>query len=233
MNILALLVYLLVTSATVTLFYRVAARRSRPIYGKGDQRLESKSLFRLAVKISAPIGALLSLIQSFAITGLDLLGLSTVALTTAVAFLLVVFAYTDHRYRKADRTLLHWAIGLALVLGIPRLIEMQSEPAAVLFVFGALISFSLMFVPGLGPSDARAFVLIVTAGIPTLGLVPTYQVLISGVGIWLIYGIVASIRARSTKASIPLVPYILLPFVVVSLWLSLSYGVPQIINMLS
>ena len=231
MDWIALLAYLAGTGAVAALFYGVANRKARPVYGE-DTPLQSRSLFRLAVLISASVGVLLSVLQSFSAAGLDLLGFATVTLTTMVTFLLVVFAYTDHRHRMADRVLLRWGIGLALVLGILRLIEMQSEPKTVLFVVAILISFAVMFVPSIGASDARAFVLLFAVGIPTLDIIYTYYAFLAGLALWLLYGIVSAIRNRSFKVSIPLVPYILLPLAVAPVMLSLAFGVPRILEVL-
>lgn len=232
MDWIALLAYLGGTIATAALFYAVAGRRNRPIYGD-DSRLSSKSIFKLAFLLAGAVGVLLSVLQSLALSGLDLLGFATVTLTTMVSFLLVVFAYTDHRFRSADRVLLHWAIGVAIGIGILRLLEMQSEPKTVLFIFGILVSFSLMFVPSLGASDARAFILLFAVGIPTLDIIYTWYVFLAGIVLWLAYGIGSAIAKRSMKVSIPLVPYILLPLAVAPIFISVIYGVPRIIELLS
>lgn len=231
MDWIAFLVYLGAASGTAALFYAVAARKRRPIYEE-DSRLQSKSLFKLAALIAVAVGVLLSMLQSFSAAGLDLLGLATVALTTMVAFLLVVSAYTDHRYRLVDRVLLRYALGFAIAFGILRLIEMQSEPKTVLYAVGILLSFAIMFVPSIGASDSRAFMILFAVGIPILDIGYTYNVFLVGICLWLGYGIVAAIRNRSFKVSIPLVPYILLPLTVAPIWLSLSYGIPRIIEVL-
>lgn len=232
MDWIALLAYLEGTFTIATLFYSVAGRRTRPIY-ESDERLRSKSIFKLAFLVASAVGLILSVLQSFSTGGLDLLGFAVVSLTTMVSFLLVVFAYTDHLFRNADRVLLHWAIGVAIGFGILRLMEMQSEPKTVLFIFAILISFSLMFVPSLGASDARAFVLLFAVGIPTLDIIYTWYVFLAGITLWLAYGVGSAIAKRSMKVSIPLVPYILLPLTVAPILLSLIYGVPRIIEVLS
>ena len=232
MDPIALLTYLGGAFLTVGLFYAVAKRKSRPVYGD-DPYLQGVKLFRLACWIALPVGILLSFLQSLAVTGLDLVGFSTVVLTTMVTYLLVIFAYTDHRHRMADRVLLHWAIGLGLALAIPRLIELQSEPTAVIFVFSVLMSFAVMFVPSMGASDARSFMLLFIVGLPTLGIMPTYYTFVVGIVLWLLYGIVFAIRQRSFKVSIPLVPYILLPLAAAPIIISLSLGVPRFLSVLS
>lgn len=231
MDWIAFLAYLAGTGAVAALFHRVASRKARPVYGE-DTPLQSRALFRLAVLISAAVGVLLSVLQSFSLAGLDLLGFATVSLTTMVVFLLVVFAYTDHRHRMADRVLLRWGIGLALILGVLRLIEIQSEPKTVLYVVAILLSFALMFVPSIGASDSRAFVLLFAVGIPIIDLTYTYYSFLVGLALWLLYGIVSAIRTRSFKVSIPLVPYILLPLAVAPIVLSLAFGIPRIIETL-
>lgn len=232
MDWIAFLAYLGGSLAVSALFYGVAARRSRPVY-EGDGRIASKSLFRLSALISASVGTVLAVLQSFSVTGLDLLGFATVGLTTMVTFLLVVSAYTDHRYRMVDRVLLRWGFWTAVTFGILRLIELQSEPKTVLYAVGILLSFAIMFMPSIGASDSRAFMILFAVGIPILDIAYTYYVFLVGIGLWLGYGIVAAIVKRSFKVSIPLVPYILLPLALAPVILSLIYGVPQIVSALS
>ena len=133
----------------------------------------------------------------------------------------------------ADRILLRWAFGYALILGILRLIELQSEPKTVIFAVGILLSFAIMFVPSIGASDARAFMLLFAVGIPVLDVLYTYYVFLAGIGLWLAYGVISAIRNRNFKVSIPLVPYILLPLAVAPILLSLAYGIPPIIESLN
>lgn len=237
MDPLALLAYLVGTLLTVALFYRVAVRKSRPVYetseGIRSKRIESGSIFRLAGAVAGAVGVLLSVIQSFSSAGLDLLGFATVTLTAMVTFLLVVFSYTDHIYRMADRVLLRWGFGMALILGVLRLIELQIESTTVIYAVGILLSFAIMFVPSIGASDARSFMLLFAVGIPVLGVLYTYYAFLVGIGLWLAYGIVSAIANRSFKVSIPLVPYILLPLAIGPIVLSLVYGVPPIIEALT
>lgn len=232
MDWIALLVYIGVALATPALFYALAARPNRPIYGE-DSRIQSKSLFRLAALIGAVGGVILAVLQSFSSLGLDLVGTATVSLGSMVIFLLVVTAYTDHLYRLADRHLLHGALGLSLIFGIFYLIELQSESITVLYVVAILLSLATMFVPSLGASDSRVFMILFAMGIPVLGVMITYQVFLVGIALWLLYGVVFAIRHRSFKVSIPLVPYILLPLAVAPLWLSMSHGIPRIIEILT
>lgn len=237
MDPLAFLAYLGGTLLTVALFYGVAIRKSRPVYetseGIRSKRIESGSIFRLAAGVAGAVGVLLSVIQSFSSAGIDLLGFATVTLTAMVAFLLVVFSYTDHIYRMADRVLLRWGFGMALILGVLRLIELQSESTTVIYAVGILLSFAIMFVPSIGASDARSFMLLFAVGIPVLGVLYTYYAFLVGIGLWLAYGIVAAIATRSFKVSIPLVPYILLPLAIGPIVLSLVYGIPRILEVLS
>ncbi len=232
MDPIALLVYLGATAAISGIFYLVASRKRRPIYGD-DPRLQSGSIFRVSVLFSMAVGLLLSVFQSLSVDGLDLLGLATVALGSMVTYLLVVSVYTDHRHRMVDRVLLHWGLGIAVIFGVLRLIELQSEPLTVIFVVSILLSFAIMFVPSIGASDARAFMILFAVGIPVLGIELTWYVFLIGIALWLGYGILAAIRTRNFKVSIPLVPYILLPLALAPLVLTLSYGVPRLIEMLS
>ena len=227
MDWIALIVYVASALGAATLFYFVGARPSRVAY-EDDPRIQSKSLFRISWLIAAATGLLLSVLQSFA--GLDLLGFTTVALTTVVVFLLSVSAYTDHRYRMMDRVLLRWGLLVAIAIGIFRLIEIQSEPVTVLYAVSILLSFAVMFVPSIGASDSRAFMILFAAGIPMLGVEDTYYVFLLGIALWLIYGLVSAVKNRSFKVSIPLVPYILAPLAVMPVAYTVYYGVGSLIG---
>lgn len=257
MDPLALLAYLGATAVVSGLFYLVATRRSReelrqmagsrlrraplylvaskdprPIYSD-DPQLKSGPLFKIAALSATSAGLILSFFQSLSAGGLDLLGLSTVTLGSMVVFLLVVSIYTDHRHRMVDRVMLHWGLGIALVLGVLRLIEIQSEPLTVIYVVSILLSFAVIFAPSIGASDSRAFMILFAAGIPMLGLEVTWYVFLVGIALWLGYGIVAAIQSRNFKVSIPLVPYIFLPLAIAPLVLTVGYGVPRLIEILS
>lgn len=223
MNVLALLAYLVTTVATVGFIYLISARKSRPIYND-DPRLEGKPFYRLCAAIALGIGAFLSFINSFSSGGMDIFGFCVVSLTPLVSFVLAVSVYTDHKHRQVDRVMLRGALALSLALGTARLIDLGSEPYAVLYVVGILLSFAIMFVPSIGASDSRAFMLLFAAGIPVLDPIFTYYAFLLGIGLWIAYGIVSAIRERKFNVSIPMVPYILFPFVVISIGLSVYYG---------
>lgn len=192
--------------------------------------MDSKKLYRVAFYASMAIGLILSLIESFHESGFDLLGAGIVSLTSATVFLVVVAFYTDHKYRKVDRVLLRAALVPALILGSLRMAEIQVEPLIVLYIVSLLIAFSTMFAPTLGASDSRAYVLAVAFAMPFLGYITTYYILIAGTALWIGYGVVYAIKNKTTKVSIPMVPYILLPLAVAPVSLSLIYGLPHMIS---
>lgn len=231
MNVFSLLAYLGTTVATVGFIYLVSARKSRPIYND-DPRLEGKSFYKLCAAIALGIGALLSLIHSFTNTGMDIFGFCAVSLTSLVTFVLAISIYTDHKHRSVDRVMLRGALILAITFGIVRLIELGSEPFAVLYAVGILLSFAIMFVPSIGASDSRAFMLLFAAGIPVLEPMFTYYAFLGGIGLWLAYGIGSVIKQRKLNVSIPMVPYILFPFVALSVGLSIVYGGPAVLESL-
>lgn len=194
--------------------------------------MDSKRLYRIAFYVSAVIGLFLSVVESFSKTGFDLLGAGLVSLTSAISFLVVVSFYTDHKYRNVDRVLLRAALIPALILGAVRMAEIQIEPLIVLYIVGLLIAFSTMFAPTLGASDSRAYVLAVAFAMPFLGHTLTYYILIAGTALWIGYGVVYAIKNRTTKVSIPMVPYILLPLAATPIVSSAFYGVPRMIEVL-
>lgn len=231
MSVLSFLAYLGTTVATVGFIYAVSTRKSRPIYND-DPRLEGTSFYKLCAVIALGIGVLISFIHSFSNVGMDVFGFCSVSLTSLVAFVLAVSVYTDHKHRQVDRVMLRGALALALIFGIARLIELGSEPYAVLYAVGILLSFAIMFVPSIGASDSRAFMLLFAAGIPVLEPMVTYYAFLAGIGLWIAYGIGSAIRQRKFNVSIPMVPYILFPFVALSVGLSVFYGGPAVLESL-
>lgn len=195
-----------------------------------DTRLTSKFLYRLSVIISVSIGLLLSIVESFRPYGVDLLGTGTVSLTVAVTFLIVVSFYTDHKYRNVDRVLLRVVILFAIILGSLRMFEIYSEPITVVYIVAILLAFSSMFIPSLGASDSRAYIIVAAISIPFLGLNIAYYVFVAGIVLWLGYGVITAVKNRTLKVSIPMVPYILLPLVLATVVTSLLYGIPNMIE---
>lgn len=232
MDALSLLGYSVTTVAIVFLIYCVSVRKSRPIYNDSDPLITGKYLYKLAAVISIAIGLLLSFILSFNVDSGALFNYSTVALTSLIAFLTVVAFYTDHKYRMFDRVILRIALFVALAFGIANLIQINSEPITVLYAIGIMLSFSIMFVPAIGASDSRAFMVLFAAGIPVLEPVYTYYAFAASVALIIGYGTVSAIRNRTFNVSIPLIPYILLPFSLLSLALNLIHGVPAVLESL-
>lgn len=210
--------YLLAAAVSLGVVYAVTTRKNRPIYGD-DPVLADTKRFKLYAVISLAVSAVVNLIF-FAKNGLfdfNFFNLSTVSLIAVVTFVMLVSFYTDPKYRKVDRFMLRAAIAVAVIFGIAQLIVVKDEVLWVSYVAGVLIFSSLVFIPNLGASDVRALALIFAAGVPAFGLIFTYYALIGSVVLWLGYGIFKVIKEKTTKVSIPMVPYVLAPFTFVAI----------------
>lgn len=213
MDLISFLSYGAAAIVSAAALYGVAARRRRPIY-EGSNPAADGIAFRVSAIVGTLLGLFIASMESMAPGGLELLGFARSSLGAMVAFLVALSFYTDHRYRKVDRVVLRVAILASIGFGIPRLIEMNTEAFVVLYIVSILIALATMFVPSMGDSDARAFVLLFAAGIPTLGVLYTYYAFLVGIGLWLAYGLVVAAKKRTTKVSIPMVPYILTPLAI-------------------
>lgn len=214
MELIPLFSYGAAAALSAAALYGVAARKRRPIY-EGSDAATDRTAFRVSAAIGLLLGLFIAAMESMATAGgLELLGFARASLGAMAAFLVALSFYTDHRYRKVDRVVLRVAILTAIGFGIPRLIEMNTEAFVVLYIVSILIALATMFVPSMGDSDARAFVLLFAAGIPTLGVLYAYYSFLVGIGLWLAYGLVMAVKKRTTKVSIPMVPYILTPLAI-------------------
>lgn len=176
---------------------------------------------------------------------LNLLGLSlSIALTLATWFLYADFhgAYkllaslstgimsfvavqtfsTDFTLRLADRRLLRIANIVSLAAGLWFLINFTNQTIVLLYAIFIIFASILLFFPKLGASDARAVQLVVLSAFPVLGT-QNFQLGFIVVAIFVIgYGVVRAIQSGDfkkyfSKISIPLVPLIITPFIVLIL----------------
>lgn len=121
--------------------------------------------------------------------------------------------YSDCKYRRVDRQVLRAGLVLVAVFSIVFYVQNPVEHKIVATLVAFFIAASTFFVPSLGASDTRAFVLVSVAGSVFLSWGVFYAGLIA-VSVSVVVGcIFLAIKNRSLKVNVPLVPFIVFPFV--------------------
>jgi len=143
--------------------------------------------------------------------------------TLAISLLTFIFGqtiFTDGWLRLADRRILRIANVLSLICGIGFLLIFGNQTMIMIYILMFLLATVIVFLPMIGTSDGRAIQLIVLATYPTLGLDRMQWGIIVFVPVILIYGLVVAIKNKNikgifTKISVPMVPLMLAPFILV------------------
>lgn len=154
------------------------------------------------------IGALIAPITATTIL-LSLLVSSSLASTI---FIGIVSSYTDFKFRKVDRNLIRFAILILFWLGIAYGLVSGDTVIVAMVIISMAISGALLFIPSLGASDVRAFAVMLIASFATLS--PNHAVWVAaiGMGAGVAYGMFMAVKSRSTKVSIPLVPFLMFAY---------------------
>lgn len=178
-----------------------------------------------------------SILLALGVSGLSLYGnihwATGMALASATALLtytLVQTFYTDPVNRKADRGTLMLAWGLALPVSITYYVTHLEYLGWYEFggwIGAVIIGFFMIYAPGFGASDGRAFALVAATAIPAIG----FMGLVYGFILYMVIGVIGvtfimkrhKIRLiELNKISIPAVPYILLPFAIMTVYAVIS-----------
>lgn len=157
-------------------------------------------------------------------------GMALASATALLMYTLVQSFYTDPKIRKADRGTLMLAWALAIPVSITYYVthlehlgwyEFGGWIAAV--IFGLII----IYAPGFGASDGRSFALVAATAIPAIGFMGLVYGFLLYMVIGLTYIIIASKKqglgiTQINTISIPAVPYIILPFAILTLYTVVS-----------
>lgn len=155
--------------------------------------------------------------------------ITAIMLTSSIAILSYILfqSWTDIKVRKADRGTLRLAFWLMLPVSLLYYIYHLDYIGTYElggFLVALLVGSLLLYMPGFGASDGRAIQLAIVAGFPAIGVVGvgTAMLLYTAVGLIFIIFIVAKYGLRSlsfiNKLSIPAVPFLLFPFVMLTLY---------------
>ena len=143
-----------------------------------------------------------------------------------LSFLTVQTFFTDFAHRKADRRVLRIANLLSLAAGY-WFLNTYDKPTLIFYVVFAIAATAVLFVKGIGDSDARAMQLVVLSALPVIGVSGMQLGIVGFLVLTLIYAAVLAFKNKSfkmlltKKASIPAVPLIVAPFAALVLFASL------------
>lgn len=170
------------------------------------------------------IAAFLSSLITFFVYGEYQIEYQIVAALSAslLAFVLCQTSVTDFAKRLADRQLFRLANAITALAGVWFLWKYVNTVNLIIYVFLFLVMSIFLFIPKIGASDGRALQLVTLATFPVLGLEGfQYGFLLMGV-ILFVYAIIHAVHNKSfkdllTKVSIPMVPIIVSPFLLMVL----------------
>lgn len=179
--------------------------------------------------ISLCSGAVVTIITALVaenLSWLPMLGITSAA--GLMTFVGVQSIFTDPQARAVDRRVLYLAMVPPLAINLAVFLVNSGDPTFSVWVILICVTTALLPFPFLmGPSDARALMLVAIAAFPPLGMTWTgygFGVVLAGIiGYTIIMAVIDTIQADSKKLktffkyfiikhSIPAVPFILLPF---------------------
>lgn len=155
----------------------------------------------------------------------------SVAMSTGVVTLVFMYSLiTDLQIRLVDRRIMNWAMLASAVTSVAWLVSYWSPltaiTAAVVWFLGAL---AYLFLPSLGASDARALMLIGIAAVPPVGYFGFMWGTILASMLFIVVGFGTAILKRRMKISIPAVPILLGPYLLMIVYS--AYSAFKAINM--
>lgn len=146
--------------------------------------------------------------------------------STLLTYISVQSLFTDFYDRRVDRKGLRIACLISLFLGFYLIV--QNDPIYIfLYVFYLILAISTLFFispstkePFIGQSDSRAIILVVLSAFPVLGISYFNMAAFGVVLLVLLYGVFLSFKLKDfniffkNKVSMPMVPFILIPYAV-------------------
>jgi len=136
--------------------------------------------------------------------------------------------FTDFWYRLADRRILNISTLISLLFGIYMTWDIFGKEMLMIYGILFFLATIVLFIPSIGSSDGRALQLVVSATVPLVGLmgfqwgIVMFLILICAFGIGnAIYK--KDLKSLVKKVSMPLVPIILLAFLIVILFYNLFF----------
>lgn len=203
---------------------------------------------------SAIFSVVLSLLTAGLATYGNLQDISSATLVTSIAamsFVLFQTFVTDWKMRFADRGTLRLATSISIAGSLTYYLYNSNVIAPFemyAWIIAVICSMLLLYMPGFGSSDGRAIALAVAAAVPVVGIIGVaFSMLFYAASalvfvVWVVMKYKVSSIAYVNHISIPAVPFLLFPFVLVTIyaafdiafglgWLDLVLGwLPQAVS---
>lgn len=205
----------------------VAAQGAVSFFRKPEWVSKSESLdknWRRVALNSAAAGFLL-IVLDLAIVEINGFNGFSMVLVGVIGYVVYQSFVTDLKLRYVDRWIMRIANAFALGLAIYLMLTYGTEAEIVVFVIFAIVATGIIFLPGIGDSDGRAFQLMVFSLIPLYGIDGISFALIGMLASLIIYYTAHSIYTKEwafsklfTKTSFPMVPLILTPVLFILLF---------------
>lgn len=148
----------------------------------------------------------------------SLAGMVSVA---GLVFVFIQSAYTDFRFRLVDRWMLRLMMAFSAMSGVTYLVSFAGEVEILMYLVVNVVMLTLFFVKGIGSSDVRALVMVSASVVTLLGYEKFMVCLIAMFALVLGLVVVESVRKGelkrifTAKHSLPMVPFITFPPIVV------------------
>lgn len=141
----------------------------------------------------------------------------------AISLLVFIFGqtfFTDGWLRLADRRILRIANLTSLIVGLFFMLVFGNSTLIIIYLIFALLATIIVFLPMIGASDGRAIQLIVLSTFPILGFERLQWGILLFLPILALYWIFNAVKNKSikgllSKISVPMVPLMLAPFIIV------------------
>lgn len=199
-------------------------------HGKVLESTENKFTWKKLNLVSAGVSLVLSLMTAALATYGNVQDISSAALVTSIAtmaFVLVQTYVTDTKMRYADRGTLRFATIMAFASSLTYYLYNDSF-IAQFEMYAWIIAFVaatlLLYMPGFGSSDGRAIALAVAAAVPVVGVIGVafsmvfYAIAALVFVVWIVLKYKVSSIAYVNHISIPAVPFLLFPFLLVTVY---------------
>ena len=144
------------------------------------------------------------------------------AITMSTGVVTLSFAYsaiTDLKIRLVDRRVLNWSLLASAVTSTAYLVyawdPVTAITAGIMYLLGAIV---YLFMPAVGASDARALMLIGVAAVPPIGWAGFVWGTYLSAAFFIIAGVAMAMVKRRMKISVPAVPILLGPYLVMVMY---------------
>lgn len=214
------MLYGFIIVSVITFLYVLSLRQ--PLFIKNTQH-KIKQYWFLMNTINYAIVVSLSTLYLFLAELNDYTFIITLAFSV-LTFVFIQCLFTDFILRKADRFLLRYSILFTAIAGFWYIAQYFNPTYIWFYVFCLMLASTTVFMGKLniGDSDGRALMLLVSSSFPFMVLEWSTPILLLLLAVYTIYNSYATIIDKKgffAKRSIPLVPILLLPNILIIIYL--------------